>query len=42
MNYRICLIPVLLLTLGACNSADKTFMVGTLERDRVEVSRREQ
>ena len=38
MNHRNCLIPFLLLTLGACNSADKTFMVGTLERDRVEVA----
>jgi len=32
------LIPVLLGTLVACNTADETFMVGTLERDRVEVS----
>lgn len=32
------LTPVLLLTLSACNSSETTFMVGTLERDRVEVS----
>ena len=38
MKYKIWLIPVLLATLTACNSADKTYMVGTLERDRVEVS----
>jgi len=30
-------IPLLLLTLSACNETGKTFMVGTLERDRVEV-----
>jgi len=38
MKYKYTLVPVLLLTLVACNSADKTFMVGTLERDRVEVT----
>jgi len=40
MNDRICFIPLLLLTLalGACNNADRSFMVGTLERDRVEVA----
>lgn len=38
MKDRICLIPLLLLTLGACDGADRTFMVGTLERDRVEVA----
>lgn len=38
MNYRTFLTPVLLLTLGACNGSDSTFMVGTLERDRVEVT----
>lgn len=37
-NCRQWLIPVLLLTLTACNNAEDTFMVGTLERDRVEVS----
>ena len=38
MNYRYWLIPALLLTLGACNKTENTYMVGTLERDRVEVS----
>ena len=39
MKYRQWCTPVLLLTmLTACNNADETFMVGTLERDRVEVS----
>ena len=38
MKYRYWLIPALLLTLGACNKAENTYMVGTLERDRVEVS----
>jgi len=38
MKDRICLIPLLLLSLGACDGADRTFMVGTLERDRVEVA----
>jgi len=38
MKYKIWLIPVLLVTLMACDNADKTYMVGTLERDRVEVS----
>jgi HlyD family secretion protein len=38
MKYKSTLIPVLLLTLVACNNVDKTFMVGTLERDRVEVT----
>jgi len=38
MKYKHCLIPVLFLTLGACNDSDDTFMVGTLERDRVEVT----
>jgi HlyD family secretion protein len=37
MKYAKWIIPVLLLSLGACNKAEKTFMVGTLERDRVEV-----
>jgi HlyD family secretion protein len=32
------LIPILLLALGACDKPDDTFMVGTLERDRVEVT----
>ena len=38
MKYRIWLIPVLVGMLAACNNADDTFMVGTLERDRVEVT----
>ena len=32
------LIPFLLLALAACDKPDDTFMVGTLERDRVEVT----
>jgi HlyD family secretion protein len=38
MNNRHWLLPVMLLALSACDNSDKTFMVGTLERDRVEVS----
>lgn len=38
MKYTIWLIPVLAGVLTACNNADETYMVGTLERDRVEVS----
>lgn len=38
MKHRYWLIPALLLTLGGCNNTENTFMVGTLERDRVEVS----
>jgi HlyD family secretion protein len=38
MKHRIYLIPVLLAMLGACDDTEKTYMVGTLERDRVEVS----
>jgi HlyD family secretion protein len=38
MKYAKWLTLVLLLSLGACNNAEKTFMVGTLERDRVEVT----
>jgi HlyD family secretion protein len=38
MKQKIWLIPVLLATLSACDQTEKTFMVGTLERDRVEVS----
>lgn len=37
MNLRYALLAFTLL-LGACEKADKTYMVGTLERDRVEVS----
>ena len=32
------LILAMLAVLTACNDADQTYMVGTLERDRVEVS----
>ena len=38
MKYKNLLVPTLLLVLTACDNADDTFMVGTLERDRVEVS----
>jgi len=38
MKYKNCLLLIFLLALGACNTPDNTFMVGTLERDRVEVS----
>ena len=38
MKHKTWLIPVLLIALSACNKSDETFMVGTLERDRVEVS----
>lgn len=37
-NVKWLLTPLLLATLVACNNTEKTFMVGTLERDRVEVS----
>jgi len=37
MKYRMWLIPLLAGLLAACNNPDETFMVGTLERDRVEV-----
>jgi HlyD family secretion protein len=38
MNYKAYLTPVFLLMLVACDTTEKTYMVGTLERDRVEVS----
>ena len=38
MKYKNWIIPALLLTLIACNNSDDSFMVGTLERDRVEVT----
>jgi HlyD family secretion protein len=38
MKFAQWLIPFALGTLVACNGTDTTFMVGTLERDRVEVS----
>lgn len=38
MKYKTGLLPVLLLALAACEKNDDTYMVGTLERDRVEVS----
>jgi HlyD family secretion protein len=38
MKQNIWLIPTLLVALTACQDTENTFMVGTLERDRVEVS----
>jgi len=38
MKHIKWIIPVLLATLSACDQTEETFMVGTLERDRVEVS----
>jgi HlyD family secretion protein len=38
MNYKIYLVATLLTALSACNKTEETYMVGTLERDRVEVS----
>ena len=38
MTYKIYPIAVLLVALSACKNDEKTYMVGTLERDRVEVS----
>ena len=38
MKHTNWLGPVLLLVLSACNNSEDTFMVGTLERDRVEVT----
>lgn len=38
MNNARWVIPLLALGLAACNVDDQTYMVGTLERDRVEVS----
>ncbi|MGA9574716.1 MAG: HlyD family efflux transporter periplasmic adaptor subunit [Lysobacterales bacterium] len=38
MNPRNCLLPLLLLGLVACSNNEQTFMVGTLERDRVDVT----
>ncbi len=38
MKLKKWLISVLLISLTACDKNDETFMVGTLERDRVEVS----
>ena len=38
MNIKHYLVAVFLLLLSACDDTDKTYMVGTLERDRVEVS----
>jgi HlyD family secretion protein len=38
MKFQMWLIPVSLLALTACDKDEKTFMVGTLERDRVEIS----
>ena len=38
MKFQKWLIPLSFMTLSACEDTEKTFMVGTLERDRVEVS----
>ena len=38
MKHKLWLVPALLVVLTACGKTDKTYMVGTLERDRVEVS----
>jgi len=38
MRFKIYLLPFLLVILTTCNNSDDTFMVGTLERDRIEVS----
>ena len=38
MKHTYWLGPALLLILSACNNTEDTFMVGTLERDRVEVT----
>jgi len=38
MMYKAGLILILTATLVACDNSEETFMVGTLERDRVEVS----
>ncbi len=38
MKYRIGVLLLLAMLLSACNEAETTYMVGTLERDRVEVS----
>jgi HlyD family secretion protein len=38
MKHKTWLIPVVLTVLAACDNSDETYMVGTLERDRVEVS----
>lgn len=38
MKLRVYLLPIALLTLVGCNKVEKTYMTGTLERDRVEVS----
>lgn len=38
MKHKYWLVTILLLTLSACNKSDDAFMVGTLERDRIEVT----
>lgn len=38
MKLKTSHIAILLLTLSACENTEKTYMVGTLERDRIEVS----
>jgi len=37
MKHKVCLIPILAGLLTACNNSEQTYMVGTLERDRVEI-----
>jgi len=38
MKLRVYLLPIALLTLVGCDKVEKTYMTGTLERDRIEVS----
>lgn len=38
MKHRLWLVPALLVALTACDKTEESYMVGTLERDRVEVS----
>ena len=38
MNYRLWIISALFVSLVACKDTAETYMVGTLERDRVEIS----
>ena len=38
MKLRACFLPIALLTLVGCDKVEKTYMTGTLERDRIEIS----
>ena len=38
MTFQKWLVSILLITVAGCDNSEKTFMVGTLERDRVEIS----